>query len=145
MLTQQEADVLMRMPKAFSEPDPIMFPNPGEDLRRDLISTDGRERFILDVSRGSIKVSKCTYQERARAAFVLVRVDLDGPPHTNPDGTSVQCPHIHLYREGYHDKWAEPLPSNHFTSSGSVIQVLGQFLRYCHVVDLPEIQGTLIQ
>ena len=145
MLAQQEADLLAEMPKVFCEPDPIMFPNPGEDLRRDLISRDGRERFSLDVSRGSIKVSKCTYQERARAVFVLVRVDLSGPPHTNPDGATVSCPHIHLYREGYHDKWAEPLPSERFTSPFDLVRVLSDFLRYCHVVDLPEIQGPLIQ
>jgi hypothetical protein len=41
---------------------------------------------MLDVTRAEIKLTKATYQNRARAAIILLRLDLDGPPHRNPDG-----------------------------------------------------------
>lgn len=145
MLTQQEADLLTAMEKLFCEPDPIMFPGPGEDIQRDLISSDGKERFVLDVGRGYVRVGKCTYQQRARFIFVLARVDLAGPTHTSPDGQVVPCPHIHLYREGYQDKWAYPLPADRFGSPDNVLQTLVDFIRYCNMINPPEVQGALVQ
>ncbi|MFW9280162.1 DUF6978 family protein [Glaesserella parasuis] len=26
----------------------------------------------------------------------MVRLDIEGPPHRNPDGEEIICPHIHL-------------------------------------------------
>jgi hypothetical protein len=37
-----------------------------------------------------------------------MRLDLDGPPHRNPDDEEIPWPHLHVYREGYGDKWASP-------------------------------------
>jgi hypothetical protein len=65
---------------------------------------------MLDLARGQIKLTKATYQNRARQAIVLMRLDLDGPPHRNPDDQEIPCPHLHFYREGYGDKWAIPPP-----------------------------------
>lgn len=104
MLPQGEADELMSMAKRFAEADTIQFPQLGQHLRRDLISVDARERFALDVTRSHVRVTQCTYQERARSVVVLVRLDVDGPRHTNPNGAVLECPHIHRYREGYDDK-----------------------------------------
>jgi hypothetical protein len=41
--------------------------------------------FMLDVTRATIRLTKATYQNRARQAIILMRLDLDGPPHSNPD------------------------------------------------------------
>jgi hypothetical protein len=74
---------------------------------------------------------------------ILLRLDVDGPPHTNPDGTEVPTPHLHVYREGYGDKWALPLPAA-FTDTGNLVNTLREFLRYCNVDPLPEISLPLI-
>lgn len=105
MLTQAEADALIGMPKRFADRAPIDFPGPGEKVSFDIISTDMRVRFLTDVNRGRIRLTQCTYQERYRSVEILLRLDLDGPPHENPDGNILPCPHLHVYREGYGDRW----------------------------------------
>jgi hypothetical protein len=109
-LTQAEADQLISMNKVKTKDSVIIFPHLGEKISVDLISMDQREPFQLDINRGAISLSKVTYQNRARSVFILVRLDLGGAPHRNPDGEELLCPHIHLYREGYGDKWAFAVP-----------------------------------
>ena len=36
---------------------------------------------MLDVTRAQIKLTKATYQNRARQVIILMRLDLEGPPH----------------------------------------------------------------
>lgn len=145
MLTQQEAEALMAFPKRFVDPSPIDFPGPGDFLTRGLVSVDGRESFVLDVNRaGRIRVTKCTYQERYASTVVLVRLDVGGPPHTNPDRTEVPCPHLHVYREGYETRWAKAVPGDVFRDTSDLCETLRDFLQLCNVEDVPHIQGVLI-
>jgi hypothetical protein len=51
---------------------------------------------------------------------VLVRLDLGGAPHRNRDDEEIGVPHLHLYREGFGDKWATPLPSDRFRNPADV-------------------------
>ena len=67
---------------------------------------------------------------------------LGGPPHRNPDGEEIGTPHIHVYREGYGDKWALPLPAD-FRSVADLGTTLDDFLRYCNVTRPPRIQKGL--
>lgn len=48
-----------------------------------------RENFLLDIRRGKIDLLKATNQNRARQTIVLVRLDLGGAPHRNPDGEEI--------------------------------------------------------
>ena len=142
MLTQVEANALMDMPKRFANPAPIDFPHPGEKAAFDIVSVDERERFLADVNRsGNIRLRKCTYQERYRSIEILVRLDIGGRPHENPDGKVVPCPHLHLYREGYGDSWAQPLPPDHFRNASNLVATFGDFMTFCNITDLPEIQA----
>ena len=75
--------------------------------------------------------------------MVLVRIDLGGPPHRNPDGEEVGTPHIHVYREGYGDKWAFPVPGDRFRELADVWTTLEDFLRYCNVTRPPDISRGL--
>jgi hypothetical protein len=110
-IPQAEADALMAVKKRAADEEEWLFPAPGERIAIPLTSLDRRESFMLDVTRAQIKLTKATYQNRARAAIILMRLDIDGPPHRNPDGTAIPCPHLHVYREGYGDKWAIPAPA----------------------------------
>ena len=91
-----------------------LFPVPGGRIAIPLTSVDKRENFMLDVTRAHIKFTKATFQNRAPAAIVLLRLDLDGPPHLNPDGEEIPCPHLHIYRQDFGDKWAIPAPVDKF-------------------------------
>jgi hypothetical protein len=82
-LTQEEADKLMAMEKRSVDDKDWTFPGPGDRVAIPLTSLDKRESFMLDVTRAQIKLTKATYQNRARAAVILMRLDLEGPPHRN--------------------------------------------------------------
>jgi hypothetical protein len=108
--TQAEADALLAMEKHRIDDSRWDFPDPGESMHIPLVSANGRENFHLDIRRGKIDLSKGTYQNRSRQIVILARLDFGGPPHRNPDDIEVPSPHIHVYKEGYGDKWAIPLP-----------------------------------
>ncbi|MDR1798121.1 MAG: hypothetical protein LBR44_11945 [Clostridiales Family XIII bacterium] len=144
MLTQAEADNLIAMLKTIERPTAFRFPLAGEQKTVDAVSGDGRERFLFDVNRSHIKLSKCTYQNRYRKDTVLLRLDIGRGPHNNPDGSSVDCPHLHIYKEGYEDRWAYALPAG-FTADENLITKLIEFLKYCNVenIDALPMQGAI--
>ena len=111
---------------------------------------DGREEFLLDIRRARIDLAKGTYQNRGREVVILARLDFGGAPHRNPDGEEIGSPHIHLYREGFGDKWAFPIPSEpgqpvaNARTFHAVLQHRGTALhpeRAVHMID--EVQSLL--
>lgn len=143
-ITQVEADRLLGLPKGRVSTKVWPYPSLGGQLAIPLRSQDRREKFLLDVGRKSIDLTKGTYQNRARKIVVLARLDFDARPHRNPDGQSVMSPHLHLYREGYGDKWAVEVPSADFsTNADDPWTMLKDFMSYCNVVECPIIEPGL--
>ncbi len=136
-LTQAEADALIAMDKVRTNDQQWTYPGAGDHLSVPLTSADKRETFALDITRSSIRLTKCTHQNRARQAVVLMRLDVDGPPHRNPDGVEISCPHLHLYREGYGDKWAAPAPARLCPPGADAFATCLAFMAECNVVDAP--------
>lgn len=143
-LTQAEADALLAVEKRRVNNETHPFTAMVGKVEIPLQSADGREQFLLDMSRGRINLMKGTYQTRGRQTVILARLDFGGAPHRNPDGVEMTCPHLHLYREGYGDKWAEPLPAK-FGSTDDLWNLLNQFLKYCNVTDPPLFEQELFQ
>ena len=143
MLTQSEAEALIAMEKSFSSPNAVVI-SPGVDETYELNGADMRERFLLDLWRGMIRLSKLKVQTRGRSVVVLVRLDIDGAPHTNPDGKRLGGTHLHLYREGYEDKWAYPLDRGQFRNTRVITLTFLDFCRYCNVENIPPVQEALI-
>ncbi len=131
------------MPKRPLNETPQSFPAPGEKLRIPLTSIDKTEDFQLDIRRSRLDLSQITYQARGRQIVVLLRLDINGPPHRNPDDEIVPCPHLHIYQEGYGDKWAYPLAQDKFADTTNLYQTLMDFLTECNVIEQPIIQGGL--
>jgi hypothetical protein len=142
-IPQAEADSLIAMEKKRTDQKQWLFSAPGERLAIPLVSADKRENFMLDVSRSQIKLTKATYQNRARQAIVLLRLDLDGPPHRNPDGVEVPCPHLHVYREGFADKWAVPAPADRYANLLDLFATFEAFMTHCNISDRPDVQQGL--
>jgi hypothetical protein len=94
ILTQSDADALIAPEKHRVNDERHIFPMSGS-IVIGLQSPDKREQFLLDISRGRIDLQKCTYQNRARQVIILVRLDLGGSPHRNPDGEEIPGPHLH--------------------------------------------------
>jgi len=133
----------MAMATHFIRPPATITIHPGADDTYELAGPNDRERFLLDVWRGTIKLSKLKYQTRARTAVVLVRLDVDGAPHTNPDGVKFPGTHLHLFREGYDDKWAHPVDPKAFTLLADPGQILHDFCTFCKIESPPPVQGVI--
>jgi hypothetical protein len=142
-LTQEIADELLAMEKEFVLPDAMNL-HPGAKFVRELRSSDGREQFLLDFYQGTVRVSKVTSNHRYARTIILARLDLNGSPHTNPDGQVIHGTHLHLYREGYGDKWAVTLDPTQFTTPSDPVTSLHDFLRFLNVRNPPPIQGAFI-
>lgn len=138
-MTQIEVDRLLGLAKRLAKDGELLFPGRGERASYDLVSTDGRERFIADVNRGRFILGKCTYQERYNVTEVLLRLDVDGPPHENPDGSVMRCPPLHVWRADASDKWAIELPEGTFPPLSDPVATLRDFLAYCNVTHIPSI------
>jgi len=139
-LSQSEADALIAMEKIRYNDNEHIYPLPSEKLTIPLSSRDRRENFLLDITRGRIDLAKVTHQNRARKVVILMRLDLGGPSHRNPDGEEIPCPHLHFYREGYADRWASPLPASRYKNLSDLFQTLQDFMLHCNVTELPTIR-----
>jgi hypothetical protein len=144
------------MPKKLSKAAraEISMPMPGESRTFEAESLDGKTAFLIDANRrGKIKLTRCSYLERVRVIDVLARLDVDGPPHTNPNATQppvpnlapfnglvIPCPHYHFYVEGYDDRWAIPASEAGFSASNDLVVSLREFMIHCGVQDVPSIQ-----
>lgn len=110
-----------------------------------LQSLDGREQFSLDYGRSGITL-KYKLQCRARTYVPLVRLEVNGGWHKNPRFAGPGSPdpyserefkpgesHIHVYRHGYGDRWAYPVPENTFTDLNDRMLTLKQFEDLCNI------------
>lgn len=159
MLTQAEADALFALPKKPKSSEPYSFPFAGGKLLVEFLSLDDRESFLFNITRASIAsiaVSKCTYQKRTRQVEVLRRLDVDGSPHPNPDvktvpfgflapynGIEIPCPHLHVFVEGFADKWAIPAPCGLVIPGNDLYSIMENFLRHCNVQEMPNLEREL--
>ena len=140
-LTQAEANLLLAMEKHRTKDASYSFG--ALRLEIPLQSLDQREHFLLDIGRGRINLLKGTYQTRAKQVVILARLDFGGTPHRNPDGEEIPSPHLHIFREGFADKWAQPLPAEHFTNSDDTWVLFVDFLRFCNVTKPPVFEREL--
>lgn len=140
MLTNNDFNNIMSMAKKFEDMSTIVLPANGGKINRNLSSTSSNDEFILNIERGRINLKKVKYQTRHKSTNTpLIRIDTTGPRHQNPDGEYIECPHIHIYKENYGDKWAFPLDKNLFTDTDNLSNLLKDFLIYFNVEEIPGI------
>jgi hypothetical protein len=120
------------------------FPMRGQSLTLPLLSVDKREQFLLDLSRARIDLQKVKMQNRGRQVVVLVRLDLGRAPHRNPDDEEIAGPHLHLYPEGFGDRWGVPLPVEPFRNPTDVWMTFEDFLRFCNITQPPYVERGLL-
>ena len=142
-LGQHEADTLLAMEKHRASDRVLTFSSLGQRENIELLSTDKREKFSLDLYRGRRNLSKVSLQNRARQTVSLRRLDVNGRKHTNPNGQVVPTPHLHVYREGFGASWAEPAPLDIFSNLNDVWTTLQDFMRYCNISKPPIIRRDL--
>lgn len=121
-------------------------------ISNNLVSEDGKEKFIFDYNKGSVAL-KYTMQCRSGRSLLLMRLDMGGA-HNNPTATNVyldaedlfhdihkDCvgrvftrgtPHIHMWRPGFRDTWAYPPPDD-FPDCNDHMAVLKWFEKKCNI------------
>lgn len=151
-MSQDLADYLIYANKRITDKT-INFPIQNSVLHLSVTLVDDTKYLLLfDIDRkGRIHTYRCTFQTRYQEMFHLVRLDLNGRPHDNPDttpnnqvfipyiGKHLPCPHLHLYQHGFDDKWALPMPEDIFTNPSDLIQTFKDFSRYCTITEVPHI------
>jgi hypothetical protein len=73
----------------------------------------------------------------------LMRLDFGGAPHRNPNDEEIPSPHLHVYREGFGDRWAFPAPVDKFGHISDLWVSLEDFMRYCNITQPPFIERGL--
>ena len=141
-LTQAEADALLELEKHRVDDAKWNYPISGV-ISIPLISIDKHESFFLDIRRSQFNLAKGTYQNRGRVTATLARLDFGGPPHRNPDGEEIESPHLHIYKEGFGDKWAYPVSADQFSNIDDPWVALSDFMKFCNIVNPPVIQQGL--
>lgn len=142
-LAQADADALLAMEKHRVDDTVYDYPSLGGSLRIPLQSPDNREAFVLDITRSQVNLTKGTYQNRSRGVIVLARLDFGGAPHRNPDDQEIDCPHLHVYREGFGDRWAIPLPTGQFDNPSDRWLLLLQFMQFVNITVQPDVRRSL--
>lgn len=137
MLSTTEFNTLLGKIKVFEDTSPIVLDG---KINRHLKSTTSNDDFVLNIDRGRINLNKVKYQGRHKSTnTIMLRIDTAGPRHQNPDGEYIDCPHIHIYKENYGDKWAFPLDKNIFQNQSNLSNLLMDFLLYFNVENIPKI------
>ncbi|MFA4906663.1 MAG: hypothetical protein WC602_00140 [archaeon] len=142
-ISQAEADAFISMEKIRLDEECYEYPALGGGIIIPLSSRNKRDNFLLDISKGRIDLLKGKYQNRALQTVILLRLDFGGQPHRNPDGNEILSPHLHVYREGFGDKWAVPVSKQDFENIHDLWQTLQDFMRYCNIVEPPNIERGL--
>jgi len=134
-LTQSEADALIRVRKLFLDKTPLIIG--GGNIQRELQSQiRAEERFYLNIRQTAIEFGIFSSVTRFFSQ-PLVRICIDKDmKHENPNGEIIEGSHIHLYREGFRDRFATPLLKYGFDDSAGIIYCLGKFLEICNIEDI---------
>lgn len=141
-LSERELQYLLNLEKSCKQAKKYSFPAYGGKITVDLRSADKKEDFTLDIWWSSINLSRTNFQNRARRTLVLLRLDINSAPHKNPDGQAVGRTHLHIYKPGYGDKYAYPLPEE-FDGCGNPRDLFDKFMDYCHITGKPVFEEDL--
>lgn len=149
-LTDIQFEELMNLNKYFTKKN-IQLPTAGESESFDLAARETDDKFFLDADRrGRIELKIKLQTRYALTKLPLVRIDLNSPPHINPDGTKVSRNHIHIYKDSDYNTgnlpWAYELNTIDIFAKDDIqadfMQIFYHFCEYCRI-ETYSIQGVI--
>ncbi len=148
-MTNDEFLTLLKLSKHFDSSF-INLPAPGEKAKPFKILSDStRDIFLLDIDRRStITLTKKKLQERhSNTNTMMVRLEIDCPPHMYSDGTFTSRNHIHIFDENC-GNIAYDLSGEYgklFTDIDNFVTVFYDFCKMCNIdINNTNIQGAII-
>lgn len=106
------------------------------DSRHSLISDINGINFALSIYRGNKESGRFSLDLRFKETHdCLVRLDINGGPHKNPDGTISPSSHIHIYSNAYDKKdgYAYPIDINDFPNIENLYYASISFFDYTNI------------
>ena len=140
-MTKEKAQELIHVMKRILTTGTYYLPAAGNMNSIPLQSIQSsKDRFKVYINRKSTIVPNKYTLQLFYPEEGLLRIDVNGRPHENPDGTKVSCPHIHfrIKDKGQWDQWAFELPAV-FGNSEDCATTLKDFLQYCYTNNINEI------
>lgn len=141
-LSQSEAERLIKCEKQAIPGYDWVFPSGGGSMEVKLVSATGGEE-LLTVNRRTVSLSKMSHSMRYKKVVMLIRLCIHGARHRNPDGERIPPNHLHIYREGFGDKWAMPVSEVEFPSLSDPERSLIEFMAYCNITRYPNFQSAM--
>lgn len=150
-MTDSEFQMLLNLNKEFLK-GKIKLPQVSEKAIFEVKSITTSDKFLVDIDRKSkIEFSKFKIQNRFYLTKQpLIRIDIDSPPHLNPNGIKTSRNHIHIFKEDENDtdsqSWAYNLDaykSFNFGTEFDFNTVFFKFCEYCHI-NSKNIQGVIL-
>ena len=135
-MTDSEFCSLMYMEKQFVRPQRVILPGERESKVFDVKSISTRDIFMLDYSRHGRYDLKHKSQLRHSKDILMVRLEINGPEHINPDGHIISRNHIHIYKEGYDGlAWAYELDDilPQVLPHATPLNIFKVFCEYCKI------------
>lgn len=131
-MTDDAFDSLMLLQKSFLHPKSVKLPHDKQKKVFHVSSVGTKDTFLLDCHRQGTYEMKLMNQMRYGKDFPMVRLEINAPPHMNPDSYVTSRNHIHIYKEGYGMKWAYEL-SDKFPASMNMLNLFVIFCEYCGI------------
>lgn len=138
-LSQDEADRLAAELKNAVDSF-FRMPAGGEQKARFHVRADDGDDFSIHVFRGRIDPDRHIAAVVTRCHTPLLRLCVNGRPHTNPDGSKAGRTHWHVYKEGEDDWNAYPADIDSPDFVNDTILLLDKF----NVIRKPAFQGEML-
>jgi hypothetical protein len=141
-LTQNEADMLIKMMKRKVEEQIIDFPKSQGKIIFDVLGERRTDEFVVNIERKGINARGCTYQGRVKSNnIILLRLDINPTSvHKNPEnGEKIVGSHIHIYDEDMELKKAIPFD----VGNKDLFELCFSFFEEFNIVEPPEIVQQL--
>lgn len=139
-LSQEDAEQLITEMKNTIEHEFVM-PAPGEQNSEfHVLGKNSRTEYAIALFRGKRDPNKHSISARInKTGTQLMRLCVQGAPHTNPDGTRITGAHLHIYREGYDTRYAKPVNIQSPDFVADTILLLKEF----NVISMPTFQDGI--
>ncbi|MEX3425862.1 hypothetical protein QJ847_03905 [Staphylococcus hominis] len=108
------------------------------DERQNVINFRLNLEYFVAIKRGKIEKDRFSISIIFKETYhTLVRVDVKGGKHTNPDGSIAPKTHIHIYNNKYDkkDRFAYPIDLNAYPGIYDIVNAYIQFLDCTNIED----------
>ncbi len=146
LLDQKQADEILQIAKKFDDglkvyEIPVWQPKHTAEITYGVTPIDGDNSYGAMEHTLSLKGRSKAEEDKSLSFFhrvsraFICRLDYGKyiKPHSNPDRTTIEGPHLHVYREGIGDAFALPLNEVFPDYDGDPIGLIKLFLDYCHI------------